>query len=113
MIKRPPSGKHYSLSIEAPITKVINIILAAQENQPSYIVQALDKVFRNNLSLITIVIALNCRVQVVDILKTSGNADLFSPEMDSMRHKDPDPGLDLLGALLAVRQTLICGAVSV
>ena len=44
MIKRPPSGKHYSLSIEAPITKVINIILAAQENQPSYIVQALDKV---------------------------------------------------------------------
>ena len=48
MIKRPPSGKHYSLSIEAPITKVINIILAAQENQPSYIVQALDKVFRNN-----------------------------------------------------------------
>ena len=58
-------------------------------------------------------IALNCCVQVVDILKTSGNADLFSPEMDSMRHKDPDPGLDLLGALLAVRQTLMCGAVSV
>ena len=53
MIKRPSSGKHFSLSIEAPITKVINIILAAQENQPTYIVQALDKVFRNNLSLIT------------------------------------------------------------
>ena len=52
-------------------------------------------------------------VQVVDILKTSGNADLFSPEMDSMRHKDPDPGLDLLGALLAVRQSLMCGAVPV
>ena len=46
MLPRPRSsgGKHYSLSIEAPITKVINIILAAQENQPSYIVQALDKV---------------------------------------------------------------------
>ena len=45
----------------------------------------------------------NCdALQVVDILKTSGNADLFSPEMDSMRHKEPDPGLDLLGALLAV-----------
>ena len=43
---------------------------------------------------------------MVDILKTSGNADLFSPEMDSMRHKDPDPGLDLLGALLAVRPDL-------
>ena len=39
---------------------------------------------------------------MVDILSTSGNVDLFSPEMDSMRHKDPDPGLDLLGALLAV-----------
>ena len=47
VLSRPLSsgGKHYSLSIEAPITKVINIILAAQENQPSYIVQALDKVF--------------------------------------------------------------------
>ena len=101
MIKRPPSGKHYSLSIEAPITKVINIILAAQENQPSYIVHALDKVER----VVVVVLCLLYRsVQVVDILKTSGNADLFSPEMDSMRHKDPDPGLDLLGALLAVRQ---------
>ena len=46
VLSRPRSsgGKHYSLSIEAPITKVINIILAAQENQPSYVVQALDKV---------------------------------------------------------------------
>ena len=83
MIKRPLSGgKHYSLSIEAPITKVINIILAAQENQPSYIVQALDK--------------------VVEILRMSGNADFFSPEMDTVKYKDSDPGLDLLGALLAV-----------
>jgi len=83
VLSRPRSsgGKHYSLSIEAPITKVINIILAAQENQPSYVVQALDK--------------------VVDILKLSGNADFFSPEMDVIRYKDSDPGLDLLGALLA------------
>ena len=46
VLTRPRSsgGKHYSLSIEAPITKVINIILAAQENQPTYVVQALDKV---------------------------------------------------------------------
>ena len=44
LARRPSSGKHYSLSIEAPITRVINIILAAQENQPSYIAQALDKV---------------------------------------------------------------------
>jgi hypothetical protein len=37
------------MSIEAPITKVINIILATQENQPSYIAQALDKVGSLNL----------------------------------------------------------------
>ena len=54
VLSRPLSsgGKHYSLSIEAPITKVINIILAAQENQPSYIVQALDKVFPPSLYLL-------------------------------------------------------------
>jgi len=83
-LRRPSSHKQYSMSIEAPITKVINIILAAQENQPSYIAQALDK--------------------VVDILKTSGSPDLFSPELEYERKKhgrDPDPGLDLLGALLA------------
>jgi len=82
-LRRPSSHKQYSMSIEAPITKVINIILAAQENQPSYIAQALDK--------------------VVDILKTSGSPDLFSPELEYERkkHRDPDPGLDLLGALLA------------
>ena len=46
------------MSIEAPITKVINIILAAQENQPSYIAQALDKVKTNlqkNLSKFDII----------------------------------------------------------
>jgi len=83
-LRRPSSHKQYSMSVEAPITKVINIILAAQENQPSYIAQALDK--------------------VVDILKTSGSPDLFSPELEYERKKhgrDPDPGLDLLGALLA------------
>jgi len=83
-LRRPSSHKQYSMSIEAPITKVINIILAAQENQPSYIAQALDK--------------------VVDILKTSGSPDLFSPELEYERKKhgqNQDPGLDLLGALLA------------
>ena len=46
--------------------------------------------------------------QVVDILKMSGNADFFSPEMDVIRYKDSDPGLDLLGALLAVSFENIC-----
>ena len=40
--------------------------------------------------------------QVVDILKMSGNDELFSPEMDVIKYRDSDPGLDLLGALLAV-----------
>ena len=42
--------------------------------------------------------------QVVDILKMSGNDELFSPEMDVIKYRDSDPGLDLLGALLAVSQ---------
>ena len=33
------------MAIEGPITKVINIITAAQESSPNYISQALDKVF--------------------------------------------------------------------
>ena len=49
-LRRPSSHKQYSMSVEAPITKVINIILAAQENQPSYIAQALDKVARQTSS---------------------------------------------------------------
>ena len=107
MIRKAASSKHYSLSIETPITKVINIILAAQENQPSYIVQALDKVSISSLKLLLKNLKFSpflfsVSVQVVDILSTSGAVDLFSPEMDSMVHKDPDPGLDLLGALLAV-----------
>ena len=56
--------------------------------------------------MILLVCSSGC-VQVVDILKTSGSPDLFSPELEYERKKhgrDPDPGLDLLGALLAVRK---------
>jgi len=78
--RRASSNKGYS--IDAPISKVISLILAAQENQPSNIIQALDK--------------------VVDILKTSGSPDLFSPELDAERKRHRDPvTTDLLGALLA------------
>jgi len=76
------ASSHKGYSIDAPISKVISLILAAQENQPSYIIQALDK--------------------VVDILKTSGSPDLFSPELDAERKRHRDPvTTDLLGALLA------------
>ena len=42
-MRRPSGAKLHSMSVEAPITKVINIILNAQENSPNYIAQALDK----------------------------------------------------------------------
>jgi len=76
------ASSHKGYSIDAPISKVISLILAAQENQPNYIIQALDK--------------------VVDILKSSGSPDLFSPELDAERKRQRDPvTTDLLGALLA------------
>lgn len=83
MIRRMSSSKMHALSVEAPITKVINIILSARENSPIYVAQALDK--------------------VVEILQTTGATDLFSPELDKERQKRlADPvTTDLLGALLS------------
>jgi len=79
--RRRSSGKSHNNSIEAPITKVLNIILAAQENQPVYIAQALDK--------------------VVEILKSSGSSELFNPDVDKDRRRHDPVTKDLLGALLA------------
>ena len=46
----------------------------------------------------------------MDILKTSGSPDLFSPELESERRKQRDPvTTDLLGALLAVMYVLVLG----
>ena len=42
--RRQSGAKLHSLSVEAPITKVVNLLLAVQENSPQYIAQALDKV---------------------------------------------------------------------
>ena len=45
MMRRTSSAKIYHhLSVEAPITKVINILMSARESSPPYIAQALDKV---------------------------------------------------------------------
>ncbi|XP_023340227.1 high affinity cAMP-specific and IBMX-insensitive 3',5'-cyclic phosphodiesterase 8A isoform X3 [Eurytemora carolleeae] len=83
--RRRSSGKPHPAAMEAPINKVLNIILAAQENQPLYIAQALDK--------------------VVDILKSSGSSELFNPDVEE---EDGRTGRshdlvtkDLFGALLA------------
>ncbi|XP_039614334.1 high affinity cAMP-specific and IBMX-insensitive 3',5'-cyclic phosphodiesterase 8B isoform X2 [Polypterus senegalus] len=65
----------HSMTIEAPITKVINIINAAQENSPVTVAEALDR--------------------VLEILRTT---ELYSPQLGT---KDDDPHTsDLVGGLM-------------
>uniref|UniRef100_A0A8C3NJN4 Phosphodiesterase n=1 Tax=Geospiza parvula TaxID=87175 RepID=A0A8C3NJN4_GEOPR len=65
----------HSMTIEAPITKVINIINAAQENSPITVAEALDR--------------------VLEILRTT---ELYSPQLGT---KDEDPHTsDLVGGLM-------------
>ncbi|XP_032941702.1 high affinity cAMP-specific and IBMX-insensitive 3',5'-cyclic phosphodiesterase 8B isoform X3 [Catharus ustulatus] len=65
----------HSMTIEAPITKVINIINAAQENSPNTVAEALDR--------------------VLEILRTT---ELYSPQLGT---KDEDPHTsDLVGGLM-------------
>ncbi|XP_076835445.1 high affinity cAMP-specific and IBMX-insensitive 3',5'-cyclic phosphodiesterase 8B isoform X1 [Brachyhypopomus gauderio] len=66
----------HSMTIEAPITKVINIINAAQENSPVTVAEALER--------------------VLEILRTT---ELYSPQLGS---KDDDPHTnDLVGGLMS------------
>ncbi|XP_032955970.1 high affinity cAMP-specific and IBMX-insensitive 3',5'-cyclic phosphodiesterase 8A isoform X3 [Rhinolophus ferrumequinum] len=66
----------HSMTIEAPITKVINIINAAQENSPMPVIEALDR--------------------VLEILRTT---ELYSPQFGA---KDDDPhASDLVGGLMS------------
>jgi len=85
ILRRQSLAKLHSLTIEAPITKVINIIAAAQQNCPLYIAQALEK--------------------VLEILRTT---ELYSPQFfeGGSKIKSDDPlTTDLLGALLSVRES--------
>uniref|UniRef100_A0A452TYH2 Phosphodiesterase n=1 Tax=Ursus maritimus TaxID=29073 RepID=A0A452TYH2_URSMA len=66
----------HSMTIEAPITKVINIINAAQESSPMPVTEALDR--------------------VLEILRTT---ELYSPQFGA---KDDDPHAnDLVGGLMS------------
>uniref|UniRef100_A0A8C9TIW0 Phosphodiesterase n=1 Tax=Scleropages formosus TaxID=113540 RepID=A0A8C9TIW0_SCLFO len=66
----------HSMTIEAPITKVINIINAAQESSPVTVAEALDR--------------------VLEILRTT---ELYSPQLAS---KEDDPHTnDLVGGLMS------------
>ena len=60
MIRRTSSAKIYHhLSVEAPITKVISILMSAKESSPPYVAQALDKVSYNVSTYVIIQILLN------------------------------------------------------
>ncbi|KAG9488135.1 hypothetical protein GDO78_007760 [Eleutherodactylus coqui] len=66
----------HTMTIEAPITKVINIINTAQENSPVTVAEALDR--------------------VLEILRTT---ELYSPQLGT---KDEDPHTsDLVGGLMS------------
>uniref|UniRef100_A0A667X1C1 Phosphodiesterase n=1 Tax=Myripristis murdjan TaxID=586833 RepID=A0A667X1C1_9TELE len=68
----------HSMTIEAPITKVINIINAAQESSPMPVAEALDR--------------------VLEILRTT---ELYSPQLGT---KDEDPHTnDLVGGLMTTK----------
>ncbi|XP_072372121.1 high affinity cAMP-specific and IBMX-insensitive 3',5'-cyclic phosphodiesterase 8B isoform X2 [Scyliorhinus torazame] len=74
--RRPSSmARIHSMTIEAPITKVINIINTAQENSPVTVAEALDR--------------------VLEILRTT---ELYSPQLGT---KDDDPHTNnLVGGLM-------------
>lgn len=65
----------HSMMIEAPITKVINIINAAQENSPVPVTEALNR--------------------VLDILRTT---ELYSPQFNA---QDDPHATDLVGGLMS------------
>uniref|UniRef100_A0A673H340 Phosphodiesterase n=1 Tax=Sinocyclocheilus rhinocerous TaxID=307959 RepID=A0A673H340_9TELE len=72
----------HSMTIEAPITKVINIINAAQESSPVTVAEALDR--------------------VLEILRTT---ELYSPQLAS---KEDDPHTnDLVGGLM-ISEMFLC-----
>jgi len=84
MMRRTSSAKIYHhLSVEAPITKVINILMSARESSPPYIAQALDK--------------------VLEIIQTHTSIDLFHPDLEKEKQRRTTDAVttDLLGALLS------------
>ncbi|XP_013396005.1 high affinity cAMP-specific and IBMX-insensitive 3',5'-cyclic phosphodiesterase 8B isoform X1 [Lingula anatina] len=77
--RRDSAARIHSMTIEAPINKVINIINAAQENSPLTVVQALDK--------------------VLEILRTT---ELYSPHLTSQQVREEDQMTsDLVGGLMS------------
>ncbi|XP_054160608.1 high affinity cAMP-specific and IBMX-insensitive 3',5'-cyclic phosphodiesterase 8B-like isoform X2 [Oppia nitens] len=77
--RRQSFAKFHAMTIEAPITKVINILMATQENSPVFVAQALDK--------------------VLEILK---NSELYSPQFPNKESKPDDQmASDLVSGLMS------------
>nr|CAD7199359.1 unnamed protein product [Timema douglasi] len=85
--RRQSLAKLYNLQIQAPITRIIELINSAQEEAAEPVVQILDK--------------------VIDIVRTT---ELYTPHMKERPIKLTDPVTsDLISALLMVRTSLHLG----
>lgn len=78
--RRQSFAKFHAMTLEPPITKVINMILATQEQSPLFVVQALDR--------------------VLDILRS---AELYSPQFAGLHPNRPDDQVasDLFSGLIS------------
>ncbi|KAG8189630.1 hypothetical protein JTE90_009561 [Oedothorax gibbosus] len=78
--RRQSFAKFHPMTLEPPITKVINIILSTQEHSPLFVVQALDR--------------------VLDILRST---DIYSPQFTGLRqnHAEDQVASDLFSGLVS------------
>ncbi|GIY52704.1 hypothetical protein CDAR_280472 [Caerostris darwini] len=84
--RRQSFAKFHPMTLEPPITKVINMILATQEHSPLFVVQALDR--------------------VLDILRST---DIYSPQFTGIRqnHADDSVASDLFSGLISNSKQVI------
>ncbi|XP_055925456.1 high affinity cAMP-specific and IBMX-insensitive 3',5'-cyclic phosphodiesterase 8B-like isoform X6 [Argiope bruennichi] len=84
--RRQSFAKFHPMTLEPPITKVINMILATQEHSPLFVVQALDR--------------------VLDILRST---DIYSPQFTGLRQNQADDQVasDLFSGLISNSKQVI------
>nr|CAD7567490.1 unnamed protein product [Timema californicum] len=92
--RRQSLAKLYNLQIQAPITRIIELINSAQEEAAEPVVQILDKVTTSSSSSSS---SSSC-IRVIDIVRTT---ELYTPHMKERPIKLTDPVTsDLISALL-------------
>ncbi|XP_042895335.1 high affinity cAMP-specific and IBMX-insensitive 3',5'-cyclic phosphodiesterase 8B isoform X2 [Parasteatoda tepidariorum] len=84
--RRQSFAKFHPMTLEPPITKVINMILATQEHSPLFVVQALDR--------------------VLDILRST---DIYSPQFTGLKqnHVEDQVASDLFSGLISNSKQVI------